>query len=217
MAITYKFMKVLLFSTIVFLLVSCGRQFHFTSSKEADTDTSYIYTLPYPKGKNLLLVQGYNSSFSHRGRLGLDFKMRSGSPVTAARDGIVVGTQENFTKGGINKKYYHKANYVIVRHSDGTQAYYGHLHHNGVAVAVGDTVHIGQVLAYSGSTGYSLFPHLHFMVWQPAATSRKQVPTRFRTQKGDQYLRPGHWYTPVRPDSLSQKLITGIGNKGSEF
>src|SRR4051812_14397890 len=121
MAVIYKFREGLLFSTILVFLCSCGKQFHFTSSKEAATDTSYVYTLPYPEGKSHLLVQGYNSSFSHRGRLGLDFKMNSGSPVTAARDGIVVGTEENFTKGGINKKFYHKANYVIVRHSDGTQ------------------------------------------------------------------------------------------------
>src|SRR5215218_1897136 len=114
--LNYVFMKVLLFSTILFFLVSCGRQFHFTSSKEAATDTSYIYTLPYPKGKTLLLVQGYNSSFSHKGRLGLDFKMSSGSPVTAARDGIVVDVEERFTKGGINKKYYRKSNHITVRH-----------------------------------------------------------------------------------------------------
>ena len=198
-------MKILLFILILFLGASCGKQFHFTASKEAPADTSYIYTLPYPKGKAHLLVQGYNSRFSHRGRLGLDFKMKSGSPVMAARDGVVVGVQEGFTKGWVSKKYYRKANYVIVRHSDGTQAYYGHLQHNGADVAVGDTVHMGQVIGHSGSTGYSLFPHLHFTVWRPAATGRKQLPTRFRTTKGAQYLRPGRWYTPVRFDEAFSK------------
>lgn len=176
------------------LLVSCGKQFRFATTAEAKADTSYIYTLPYPKGKTKLLVQGYDSWFSHRGRLGLDFKMDQGSPVLAARDGVVAGIEESFSKGGVNKKYFRKANYVMVRHSDGTQAYYGHLQHNGVVVHVGDTVHVGQLLAYSGSTGYSAFPHLHFIVWKPSATGRRQRPTRFYTQKGVLYLRPGYFY-----------------------
>lgn len=201
-------MRIFLFLLLLFLGASCGRQFRFTSSKEAETDTSYIYTLPYPKGKVHLLVQGYNSSFSHKGRLGLDFKMKSGSPVTAARDGVVVDVEEQFTKGGINKKYYRKSNHITVRHSDGTMAFYGHLRHNGAKVAVGDTVHIGQVIGYSGSTGYSLFPHLHFMVWNPSATGRKQLPTRFHTKTGNQYLRPGRWYTPVQFDQMASKAHT---------
>lgn len=184
---------------ILFLIVfaSCGRQFHFSPTSTVPSDTSFVYTLPYPPGKTKLLVQGYNSQFSHRGRLGYDFKMKTGSPVTATRDGIVVALREDHTKGGVNRKYYGQANSVTVRHADGTQAFYGHLKYDGVVVSVGDSVHTGQLLAYSGSTGYSAFPHLHFMVWWPAAVGRKQVPVRFHTRKGTMYLRPGHWYKAV--------------------
>src|SRR6476469_6560933 len=187
-------MKTFLFTLIVFISFSCGKQFRFATSAEAKEDTSYIYPLPYPKGKSKLLVEGYNSWFSHRGRLGYDFKMKQGSPVLAARAGVVVSTEESFTKGGVNKKYFRKSNYVMVRHNDSTMSFYGHLHHNGVVVKAGDTVHIGQLLAYSGSTGYSAFPHLHFIVWKPSAIGRKQLPARFHTQKGILYLRPGRWY-----------------------
>lgn len=190
-------MKVFLFFVFTFSLYSCGRQFRFATTAEARKDTSYIYALPYPKGKTKYLIQGYNSRFSHRGRLALDFKMRRGSPVTAARSGVVTAMEQRATGGGLKKKYLHNGNFVIVRHSDGTQAYYGHLQHNGAAVNVSDTVQAGQVIAHSGSTGYSAFPHLHFIVWKPAATGRKQVPTRFRTKKGIQYLRPGHWYKSI--------------------
>lgn len=193
-------MKTFLLFLSPFFLFSCGRQFRFATREAAAADTSYIFSLPYPKGVSHFLIQGYNSRFSHRGRLSLDFKMKTGSPVTAARSGVVVGVQESNTEGGASRKYFQKANYVSVRHSDGSLASYAHLQHNGVAVHTGDTVHAGQVIAYSGSTGYSALPHLHFSVWNPAATGRKALPTRFYTKKGIRYLRPGRWYKrPLSP------------------
>ena len=190
-------MKIFLFFIFAFFFISCGRQFHFATRAEARADTSAVYALPYPKGTSHLIVQGYNSRFSHRGRLGLDFKMRSGSPVTAARGGVVMALEESFKKGGANIKYFRMANFITVRHADGSMASYGHLQHNGVEVAVGDTVQQGQRIARSGSTGYSALPHLHFSVWMPGAGGRKPLPTRFRTRAGIRYLRTGRWYRAV--------------------
>lgn len=175
------------------ILTSCGTR-HRLSRSEKARDSSFVYALPFPKGKSYFLIQGYNSWFSHKGRLGLDFKMKLGSEIAAAREGIVVGLQEDFTNGGVHRKFYRKSNYVVVRHADGTQAFYGHLKHQGVLVNVGDSVRTGQVIALSGSTGYSALPHLHFMVWAPSAQGRKQQPVRFSTSKGVLYLRPGSWY-----------------------
>jgi len=180
---------------LAFLFASCGRQYHMAAGENADTDSSFVYTLPYPEGNKHLLIQGYNSWFSHKARLGLDFKMRKGSPITAARAGVVVRVQEGFTKGGVNKKYYGKANSVVIRHDDGSQALYGHLKQNGAVVNVGDTIQQGQLIAYSGSTGYSAFPHLHFSVWNATPNGRRQLlPTRFHTRKGIKYLKPGKTY-----------------------
>ena len=163
-----------------------------------DADNTYIYALPYPQGDKHLLVQGYNSWFSHKGRLGLDFKMKRGSPVLAARPGIIVRVQENFTAGGVNKKFYGKANTVVIKHEDGSQALYGHLKQNGALVNVGDTIRQGQLIAYSGSTGYSAFPHLHFSVWNIGANGQRMLlPTRFQTRKGVKYLKPGKWYKAI--------------------
>lgn len=189
-------MKWIAFFTALFFLSSCGTQYHFAGSAQMPADTSFVYELPYPKGTSHLLIQGYNSKFSHRGRLGLDFKMKQGSPVAAARSGVVVTVQQSATRGGLKKKYLHNGNYIIVRHSDGTQAYYGHLQHNGSLVQVGDTITVGQVIAKSGSTGYSAFPHLHFIAWgtNRSTGGRGQLPTRFKTQKGITYLKPGNWY-----------------------
>jgi murein DD-endopeptidase MepM/ murein hydrolase activator NlpD len=180
---------------MAFVFSSCGRQYYMTAGEPADADSSFVYTLPYPEGTKHLLVQGYNSWFSHKGRLGLDFKMKKGSPVLAARGGVVVRVQEGFNTGGVNKKYYGKANSVIIKHDDGSQALYGHLKQNGALVQVGDTVRQGQLIAYSGSTGYSAFPHLHFSVWNAGANGRRMLlPTRFHTRNGVKYLKPGKWY-----------------------
>lgn len=183
------------FYFLLLLLTSCGVQHQFAGTT-TDEDNSFIYALPYPTGEKHLLLQGYKSSFSHKGRMALDFKMKKGSAVTAAREGVVVRVEESFKKGGLHKKYLRKANQVVIRHSDGSQAYYGHLQFNGAVVNVGDTVKQGQLIARSGSTGYSVTPHLHFIVWGPQpGGGRGQMPTRFMTKDGPRYLKPGRNYT----------------------
>lgn len=187
-------MKYLVFFMMV-VSFSCGVQHHFATSAEKISDSSFVYSLPFPSGTSHFLIQGYNSSFSHKDRLALDFKMKKGSVVTAARGGVVVKVEQGYTKGGVNKKYYRKANQVIMLHSDGSQAYYGHLQYKGALVKEGDIVQQGQPLAKSGSTGYSALPHLHFIVWGPIpGGGRSQRPTRFKTKNGKEYLKPGKWY-----------------------
>jgi murein DD-endopeptidase MepM/ murein hydrolase activator NlpD len=189
-------LKYALFVPLIFLLASCGTAYRI-SRKPGANDSSYVYRLPYPKGKAYFLIQGYNSKFSHRGRLNLDFKMKRGATITAARKGVVIKVEERYSKGGVNIKYLNGANQVIVQHDDGTQAMYGHLQHNGALVAPGDTVQAGQAIARAGSTGYSALNHLHFYVWELHSGQRTVIPTRFRTKKGIRYLRPGRWYRAI--------------------
>ncbi len=158
-------------------------------------DTSYVYSLPYAKGTSHLLLQGYFSSFSHKNRAAIDFKMRPGTEVFAARGGIVIRLEEQHTKGGRNKKYRKDANLVVIQHDDGTRAGYWHLQHNGVLVNIGDTIKQNQLIALSGKTGYTFLPHLHFIVWTNRNGSWQQVPTRFLTSKGIKYLRPFRIYS----------------------
>lgn len=153
-------------------------------------DTSFVYTLPFEKDKKHLLVQGYFSHFSHKERAALDFKMKRGTAVCAARDGVVVRVKEDGDKGGWNKKYRPFGNVIVIQHTDGSRAGYWHLQYNGAWVNVGDTVKQGQVIGLSGKTGYTLFPHLHFIVWRFNNNQWLQVATRFKTSKGIRYLRP---------------------------
>ncbi|MFI5186828.1 MAG: M23 family metallopeptidase [Chitinophagales bacterium] len=154
-------------------------------------DTSYVYALPYENNTSHLLIQGYFSHFSHKERAALDFKMKRGTKVLAAREGIVVRVKEDGNKGGLNKKYRPYGNNIVIQHADGSRAGYWHLQYNGALVNEGDSVKKGQVIALSGKTGYTALPHLHFLVWRfNGSATWQQVPTRFHTSKGIKYLRP---------------------------
>lgn len=63
-------------------------------------DTSYVYRLPYELGKKFLLVQASNSKLSHKNELSADFKMKIGTSICAARDGLVIDLKSNSDVGG---------------------------------------------------------------------------------------------------------------------
>ena len=159
------------------------------------TDSSYIYTLPFEHRKKVFLIQGYESMFSHKGEKALDFKVKKGTTICAARDGVVESARKDSDNGGLKPENLSDGNYVSVRHADGSVAWYWHLQKNGVLVNIGDTIKTSQPIGLSGNTGYSAFPHLHFEVQgYDAAGKYGQLPTRFYTQKGIIYLRPGKFY-----------------------
>ena len=152
-------------------------------------DTSYVYALPFEVGRSYCLIQGYFSRFTHKERAALDFKMKRGTKIFAARGGIVVRVKEDGDKGGLKNKYRPYGNNIVIQHPDGSRAGYWHLQHNG------DSVKIGQVIGLSGKTGYTALPHLHFLVWRFTDGGQwQQVPTRFQTSKGIKYLRSFHRY-----------------------
>lgn len=160
-------------------------------------DTSYVYTLPYEEGKTFRVIQGYFSRFTHKERAALDFNMKRGTKICAARGGVVVRVKEDGKKGGLDKKYRTDGNNIVIQHADGSRAGYWHLQYNGALVNVGDTVTQGQVIALSGKTGYAFNPHLHFLVWRSSGGTWQQVPTRFQTSKGVKYLKG--WKRYKRP------------------
>jgi murein DD-endopeptidase MepM/ murein hydrolase activator NlpD len=163
-------------------------------------DTSYVYALPYEEGKSFRVIQGYFSRMTHKERAALDFNMKKGTKITAARDGIIARVKEDGTKGGLNKKYRSQGNNIVIQHTDGSRAGYWHLQHNGALVNVGDTVKKGQLIALSGKTGYAFVPHLHFLVWIYKDGKWNQVGTRFQTSKGIKYLRGLKKYRNSKPE-----------------
>lgn len=158
-------------------------------SESSSIDTNYVYNLPINSSKKVLIIQGYNGKYSHKGDYALDFRLKKGSIVCAAREGVVYKVEDQFSKGGPNKKYLSKGNHIIIKHSDGTYAAYWHLGPKGVVVKVGESVQKGDIIGFSGNTGYSSWPHLHFDVYYFSNGKQVTIPTKFETHKGIKQLK----------------------------
>ena len=163
---------------------------------KTDYDKDYVYDLPYNKGKNFNVIQGYNGDYSHRNQYAIDFNMPEGTEVLAARKGIVVQIKDNSNINCPNEACASEGNYIEIIHPDGTIADYYHIRLNGSKVKIGDKIEKGQVIALSGNTGYSNGPHLHFVCYSFANKKRKTIKTLFRTGNGDniKYLLQGNTY-----------------------
>lgn len=152
------------------------------------TIQSYLYALPYQDGPHPIL-QSPHGSFSHgvgsQDEDAIDWGMPVGTPICAARAGIVVAVRADCAKGGRDLQIKPDFNYVIVRHDDGTCAEYIHLQQDGVLVHVGEKVQIGQVIARSGDTGYLTEPRLHFAVFYTVdGYTRRTLPAAFQKTGG---------------------------------
>ncbi len=148
-----------------------------------------VYALPYDHGTPRRLMQGYRGHYSHQAgspnEYALDWAMPEGTTVRAARGGTVVGVRQDSTVGGASRDFLNCANYVIIRHSDGTYGEYLHLQAGGAQVHIGDQVETGAVLALSGNTGFSSSPHLHFAVFRALdGRTRETLPVQFRVGNG---------------------------------
>ena len=155
--------------------------------KDAVHDDSYIYKLPYSTGTSHRVSQGYDTIHTHKGRskYAVDFAMEEGTKIYAARGGKVIKTKSDSNLGGYSKEFASHGNYVTIAHSDGTFATYYHLKQHGVLVKVGDEVEKGYAIGYSGNTGYSSGPHLHFSVFRAiSASSTHSIAVKFASANG---------------------------------
>ena len=155
--------------------------------KDAIHDDAYLYAFPYASGKSYRVLQGYGSRFSHTGleAYAVDFDMPEGTPVHAARSGIVARVEESHSIGCWEDGCGRYANYIVVLHDDGTTGEYYHLQQNGALVAIGDVVSRGQQIGLSGNTGHTTMPHLHFAVYRATEWGNTQsIPVRFRSADG---------------------------------
>jgi murein DD-endopeptidase MepM/ murein hydrolase activator NlpD len=162
--------------------------------KDAVHDDDHLYALPYASGKSYRVLQGYGSRFSHTGleAYAVDFDMPEGTPVHAARGGVVARVEESHSVGCWEDGCGRHANFIVILHSDGTTGEYYHLQEDGALVDVGDRVVRGQKIGLSGNTGHTTMPHLHFAVYRATEWGNTQsIPVRFNSADGV-VMRPRH-------------------------
>lgn len=177
------------------------------------TDSEHLYIFPYKHGSKYKISQGYMGGITHFGDDGyaLDFQMKEGTHVIAARDGVVVEVKEDSNIGGPTEKYNKHGNYVLIYHSDGTFADYVHLKRNGALVEVNDVVKAGDVIGLSGNTGRSSGPHLHFSVSKPTVRGKRvSIPVKFLNHDGNP-VEPlgGNFYYSTHPGKEPFRVVLG--------
>jgi murein DD-endopeptidase MepM/ murein hydrolase activator NlpD len=116
--------------------------------------------LPSPSAAGFIWpVEGtLTSGFGYRwGRMheGIDISVPEGTPIRAAADGTVILEQSEYESGGYG-------NYTCIDHGGGLSTCYAH--QSSFATSVGARVSQGDLIGYSGNTGHSTGPHLHFEV-----------------------------------------------------
>jgi murein DD-endopeptidase MepM/ murein hydrolase activator NlpD len=123
--------------------------------------------LGYPLEKTIITQYFGNTQFAAahmavyngKGHNGVDFGTPIGTPVMAAESGTIIGTGDT-DKACPGASY---GKWMLIEHQNGLSSLYGHL--SVIKLGEGETVHRGQTIAYSGNTGYSTGPHLHFTVY----------------------------------------------------
>ena len=147
----------------------------------------YIYRLPYALHTIQKITQGHNGKFSHQGnsKYAIDFGMKVGTKVYAAREGVVVALKEDSNKHGNTLSFAKHANYITIKHDDGSYAKYTHLKKNSVFLGLGHRVNRGDLIALSGNTGFTNGEHLHFLVYKGKNyRQRDSIAVKFITKRG---------------------------------
>lgn len=105
-----------------------------------------------------------SGAYGGKGHNGMDFAASVGTPIRAALSGTIVGTGNTDSIRGC----YSFGKWVMIKHNNGLSTMYAHF--SQISVSQGQSVATGQVIGYSGETGYATGPHLHFGVYVTAAT-----------------------------------------------
>lgn len=147
----------LLLLLLLFFSVGCSMR------ARRGPDAPPHYLLPLASNTPSLLLQGYSGPYGHQGKIqyAYDFKMPIGTPIVAARKGVVLEVQSSHED---STRTPGQENYIFIDHGDGTFGRYYHLTKNGVLVRRGQSVKEGDLIGKSGDSGASAGPHLHFDV-----------------------------------------------------
>lgn len=130
------------------------------------------FRLPFENNNEFTVGQAFGGVLTTHNtpdsQYALDINMPERTEIVAAKDGIVVDYEFGYTNSGGKEEWLkQQANYVVIEHVDGSLSQYVHLAPIHVPITLGTRVSAGQLIGYSGTTGYSSGPHLHFAVLKP--------------------------------------------------
>lgn len=159
---------------------------------------------PFSRDFSFPISQGLDDAKTHQddaNRYAVDIVMPMGTPVLAARAGVVMDSEQKHPDTGKeDERYMAQANYVRIAHDDGTMAVYAHLQRNSLRVLPGMRIPAGHWIANSGNSGFSSGPHLHFVVQMNIDMALESLPISFRKPEGG-------IMDPDRPKMLSGVLV----------
>lgn len=130
------------------------------------------FRLPFENNNEFTVGQAFGGTITSHNtpdtQYALDINMPERTKIVAAKEGIVVDCEFGYTNSGGKEEWLkQQANYVVIEHEDGSLSQYAHLAPIPVPIMLGTHVSAGQLIGYSGTTGYSSGPHLHFAVLKP--------------------------------------------------
>lgn len=146
-----------------------------------DKIDDFTYCLPFRPGNSYYVSQTQGRTHKGKSKHAIDFLIPIGAGVHAARSGYVINAQDIFSEAGRTQEFLGKANYIVIKHSDMTNAMYAHLDYKGTKVKVGDYVKVGDHIGYAGNTGFSNGAHLHFEVFKGFGRDQRSFEVSFMT------------------------------------
>lgn len=162
------------------------------------------YSLPF-LNQEVNISQGYNGPYSHKAleyelaygkiiqddRFSLDFALPIGTPVRAAKEGIVKfivdGFRQYYQGLDIQQATYFYTNHLYLVHEDGSFTLYSHIQRGSFQVKKGDYIRHGEIMACTGLSGWiGLTPHLHFAagIFKGNRCIRETFPILFKGYNG---------------------------------
>jgi murein DD-endopeptidase MepM/ murein hydrolase activator NlpD len=145
---------------------------------------SPVFIFCHPLEDKGSISQGFNSTTHHgRSAYAYDLIANIGTPVHAVIDGIVLGVRDGFPDTGGGSDKISKFNYVMLEHEDRYRSAYVHLQQGFrtmIGIKAGDHIRQGQVIGYSGNSGWSSGPHLHIEIQRPGQSDSFTQTVPFR-------------------------------------
>jgi hypothetical protein len=204
-------MKKLFFPILFFALIGCVVDALIPVSASAADDIK----LPYEKGQEFVVVQGYNSPPTHikKDLYAIDFSQDGcdayGKTAVAAEAGKVMLVQQSGYNGGYGTQ-------LLIKNNGNIVSRYAHLIPGTIPIGLNDSVVQGEPIGQIGDTGLvagmacPIHPgtHIHFAMYGEQSND-SFVPYFPEPISGYLGIQQGHWY--LSDNEITAESIGGIG------